>query len=74
MCGSRSQSKASLVTVLLVFTGGRVIPFCTERWPADNHPRQWPALNWCATLATLLVVPMYLLAGRDPLLVKPRPA
>ncbi|WP_091640415.1 NnrS family protein [Aquisalimonas asiatica] len=57
-----------LVTVLLVFMGGRVIPFFTERWLPDSHPRQWPALNWCATLAVLLLVPMYLLGGRDPML------
>ena len=57
-----------LITVLLVFMGGRVIPFFTERGVTGSSPVQWTTLNWCSTLATLLVVPLYLLAGRDVML------
>ncbi|WP_290651230.1 NnrS family protein [Aquisalimonas sp.] len=58
-----------LVTVLLVFMGGRVIPFFTDRWLTGPSPRQWPVLNWCSTLATVLVLPLYLIAGRHPMLI-----
>lgn len=57
-----------LITTLLVFMGGRVIPFFTaNRLPAAT-PRQWPWLNWAATLTTLALIPAYLLIGRGVML------
>lgn len=58
-----------LVTTLLVFMGGRVIPFFTANRLPDAAPRQWPWLNWAATLATLVLIPVYLLSGRDGALI-----
>ena len=43
---------AWLVGFLLVFMGGRVIPFFSGRRCAYT-PRQWPALNWTSTLGAL---------------------
>jgi len=43
---------AWLVGFLLVFMGGRVIPFFSGR-RLDYAPKQWPALNWLSTLAAL---------------------
>lgn len=57
-----------LITVLLVFMGGRVIPFFTDNRLAGIKPLQWPVLNWTSTLMTLAVLPVYLVAGRGPLL------
>lgn len=55
-----------LVTVLLVFMGGRVIPFFTSRrLPAEN-PRRWPALDWAATILAVLCCVTVLIAGRHP--------
>lgn len=63
------NSAAYLVTVLLVFMGGRVIPFFTSRRLPGLAVRQWPWLNWASTLSVLAVVPAYLLVGRSLLLV-----
>lgn len=41
-----------LVGFLLVFMGGRVIPFFSGR-RCGYTPRQWPWLNWTSTLAAL---------------------
>lgn len=57
-----------LVTTLLVFMGGRVIPFFTANRIPAAAPRQWPWLNWAATLTTLALIPVYLGAGRSPVL------
>jgi len=57
-----------LVTTLLVFMGGRVLPFFTANRLPAAAPRQWPWLNWASTLATLALIPVYLLIGRGPLL------
>lgn len=43
---------AWLVGFLLVFMGGRVIPFFSGR-RCGYLPRQWPWLNWTSTLAAL---------------------
>ncbi|MCK8515876.1 NnrS family protein [Methylonatrum kenyense] len=53
-----------LVTVLLVFMGGRVIPFFTDRRLPDVKVRQSVVLNWSATLATLACAVVVLLFGR----------
>lgn len=58
------QLSVWLISVLLVFMGGRVIPFFTERRLPTAGPRQWRWLNWTSTLATLAVIPAYLLLGR----------
>ncbi|MCS3903219.1 uncharacterized protein involved in response to NO [Methylohalomonas lacus] len=57
-----------LVVTLLVFMGGRVIPFFTERRLPVAAPLQWPWLNWAATLACLALIPAYLWLGRTPAL------
>ncbi len=57
-----------LITVLLVFMGGRVIPFFTERRLPAVNPRQWPWLNWSSTLSVLGVALVFLIVGRDPAL------
>lgn len=54
-----------LVTTLLVFMGGRVIPFFTERRLPESTPSQWPWLNWASTLTVLAIIPFYLIAGRQ---------
>jgi uncharacterized protein involved in response to NO len=41
-----------LVAFLLVFMGGRVIPFFSGR-RCQYQPRQWPWLNWLSTLSAL---------------------
>ncbi len=55
-----------LITVLLVFMGGRVIPFFTANWLPGLQVRQWPWLNWASTLSTLAILPAYLILGREP--------
>ncbi|MEX2517621.1 MAG: NnrS family protein [Gammaproteobacteria bacterium] len=57
-----------LVCILLVFMGGRVIPFFTDAKLAAGTVRQWPWLNWASSLATLAIIPTYLVAGRTPIL------
>lgn len=57
-----------LVTTLLVFMGGRVIPFFTANRLPAAAPLQWPWLNWAATLTTLALIPAYLVVGRNPAL------
>ncbi|WP_006747630.1 NnrS family protein [Thioalkalivibrio paradoxus] len=57
-----------LVTLLLVFMGGRVIPFFTERRLPDLGVRRWPVLDWATLLVTLAILPGYLWLGRDPAL------
>jgi uncharacterized protein involved in response to NO len=42
-----------LVGFLMVFMGGRVIPFFTGR-RCNYTPAQWPWLNWLSTLAALV--------------------
>ncbi|MCK8515807.1 NnrS family protein [Methylonatrum kenyense] len=53
-----------LVTVLLVFMGGRVIPFFTGRRLPDVDVRQNVVLNWSATVTTLACAVVVLLFGR----------
>ncbi len=62
------QITVYLVTVLLVFMGGRVIPFFTSRRLPQLNVRQWPWLNWASTLSVLAVIPAYLALGRSPAL------
>lgn len=58
-----------LATTLLVFMGGRIIPFFTaSRLPA-TAPRQWSWLNWASTLSTLLLIPAYAVVGRGTALI-----
>jgi len=57
-----------LVTTLLVFMGGRVIPFFTDRRLSGSTPSQWPWLNWASTLAVFAIIPLYLMAGRQVVL------
>lgn len=58
-----------LIVTLLVFMGGRVIPFFTANRLPQAAPRQWPWLNWAATLMTLALIPVYLLTGREDALI-----
>lgn len=53
-----------LVTVLLVFMGGRVIPFFTDRRLPAVAVRQNAVLNWSATITTLACAVIVLLLGR----------
>ena len=55
-----------LITVLLVFMGGRIVPFFTANRLPGLGLRQWPWLNWASTLSTLAILPVYLVTGRDP--------
>ncbi|QIT55323.1 NnrS family protein [Aquisalimonas sp. 2447] len=65
--GSTSMDLAIwLITVLLVFMGGRIIPFFTANRLPGLGVRQWPWLNWASTLSTLAILPVYLVIGRDP--------
>ncbi|AGA33438.1 NnrS protein involved in response to NO [Thioalkalivibrio nitratireducens DSM 14787] len=57
-----------LVTGLLVFMGGRVIPYFTERRLPELRVRRWPAVDWATLLATFAILPGYLWLGRDPVL------
>ena len=57
-----------VVTTLLVFMGGRVIPFFTDRRLPGTSPLQWPWLNWASTLTVLAIIPVYLVAGRQTVL------
>ncbi|MDZ7737067.1 MAG: NnrS family protein [Gammaproteobacteria bacterium] len=57
-----------LATTLLVFMGGRVIPFFTDRRLPGATPVQWPWLNWASTLTVLALIPTYLIVGRDIML------
>lgn len=57
-----------LVTTLLVFMGGRVIPFFTDRRLPGSTPIQWPWLNWASTLTVLAIIPLYLIMGRQAVL------
>lgn len=57
-----------LVTTLLVFMGGRVIPFFTDRRLPGSTPLQWPWLNWASTLSVLAIIPLYLIVGRQSIL------
>lgn len=58
-----------LATTLLVFMGGRVIPFFTDRRLPGAAPLQWSWLNWASTLTVLALIPVYLIVGRDIILV-----
>lgn len=49
------------VVALLVFMGGRVIPFFTERRLPQVTISRWRWLDWFATLAALALVPAVLL-------------
>ncbi len=62
------QLTVYLITVLLVFMGGRVIPFFTSRRLPHLGVRQWHWLNWASTLSVLALIPAYLLLGRHPAL------
>ena len=55
-----------LIAVLLVFMGGRVIPFFTARRLPTVDPRRWPALDWTATILAALCCVAVLVAGRHP--------
>jgi len=62
-----------LLATLLVFMGGRVIPFFTANRLPAVAPRQWPWLSWSSTLSMLAVALIYPVTGRHaalaPLLV-----
>lgn len=60
-----------LVTFLLVFMGGRVIPFFTDRGLPKSCPRQWPWLNWSSTLSVLAVALLFIIVGRRHTLLAP---
>lgn len=54
------HTSAWLVGFLMVFMGGRVIPFFSSRRLSYN-PQQYPALNWLSTLSALacaLAIPL----------------
>lgn len=52
----------ALLTFLLVFMGGRVIPFFTQNRLVGTPVHRWPALDWAATLS---VVPIPLWFALD---------
>lgn len=58
-----------LTTTLLVFMGGRVVPFFTASRLPGAAPRQWPWLNWASTLSILFLIPVYAVVGRSTALI-----
>ncbi len=53
-----------MVTTVLVFMGGRVIPFFTTRRLPAAAPKRWPALDWTATIMVVLCFLGVLTVGR----------
>jgi uncharacterized protein involved in response to NO len=62
------QGTVYLVVLLLVFMGGRVIPYFTSRRLPDLRVRQWPWLDGTTLVVTLAVLPGFLWLGKDPIL------
>jgi uncharacterized protein involved in response to NO len=65
---SALQGAVYLVAVLLVFMGGRVIPYFTSRRLPSLCVRQWPWLDWTTLAVTLVVLPAFLWLGKSPAL------
>jgi uncharacterized protein involved in response to NO len=61
---SALQATVYLATTLLVFMGGRVVPFFTTRRLPNLRVRQWAWLDWATLLVTLAVLPATLWLGR----------
>jgi uncharacterized protein involved in response to NO len=59
------QGTVYLVAVLLVFMGGRVIPYFTGRRLPSLSVRQWPWLDWTTLAVTLAVLPAFLWWGKS---------
>lgn len=59
------QATVGLLAFLLVFMGGRVIPFFTERRLPWLRVRRWRWLDWASTLS-VLAVPALWLVTREP--------
>lgn len=49
-----------LLVLLLVFMGGRVIPFFTKNAISEAHVRTYSWLNWASVLATAALIPLHL--------------
>jgi uncharacterized protein involved in response to NO len=62
---SALQGTVYLVAALLVFMGGRVIPYFTSRRLPSLRVRQWPWLDWTTVAVTLAVVPAFLWLGKN---------
>jgi uncharacterized protein involved in response to NO len=62
------QGAVYLVALLLVFMGGRVIPFFTSRRLPELRVLEWPWLNWTTLAVTFAVLPAFLWLGRSPVL------
>jgi uncharacterized protein involved in response to NO len=59
------QGTVYLVAALLVFMGGRVIPYFTSRRLPGLRVRQWPWLDWTTLAVTLAVLPVFLWLGKS---------
>lgn len=62
------QATVYLVALLLVFMGGRVIPYFTGRRLPELRVRQWPWLDWTTLAVTFAVLAAFLWLGKDPVL------
>lgn len=62
---SALQGTVYLVAALLVFMGGRVIPYFTSRRLPELSVRQWPWLDWATVAVTLAVLPAFLWLGKS---------
>ncbi len=62
------QATVYLVALLLVFMGGRVIPYFTGRRLPKLRVRQWPWLDWTTLAVTFAVLPAFLWLGKSPAL------
>jgi uncharacterized protein involved in response to NO len=62
---SALQGTVYLVAALLVFMGGRVIPYFTSRRLPSLRVVQWPWLDWTTVAVTLAVVPAFLWLGKN---------
>jgi uncharacterized protein involved in response to NO len=62
---SALQGTVYLVAALLVFMGGRVIPYFTSRRLPSLRVRQWPWLDWTTVAVTLAVLPFFLWLGKS---------
>ena len=62
------QGAVYLMALLLVFMGGRVIPFFTSRRLPELRVREWPWLNGSTLAVTLALLPAFLWLGQSPAL------
>lgn len=65
---SALQATVYLVALLLVFMGGRVIPYFTGRRLPELRVRQWLWLDWATFVVTFAVLPAFLWLGKSPVL------